>query len=477
MTEPHHVAQRLLRAMVLLALVLVARGLFRVLAPVLDGMFGPQPALVIETALTVAAWLALANLVIRTLDRFLWPRIARRPPRLLTDLVAGVVWFAVALVVIGRVFGVPVTGILTTSGVAVAVLGFALRDMLASLFSGIALNLEGPHRIGDWLEVAPGTVGRVVEVGWLTTRLVTLDGIGLVVPNAQLATRGFANFNRPSMAWRDQVQVTLSYDVSPVRAERILLAAAAEVDQANAAGRAPDAKIASCGEGGVVWNLRYWLADYRERTEIRHLVHAAVLRHLYKAGLSPAHRKLDLYHAPMPARTLDDRTQLDALLLRSDLFGHLPDEDLSTLAANARRLRVSAGTPVVRQGEPGSSLFIVVEGVLDVYVETGSNGSRKVHVLRPGDMFGEFSLLTGAPRSATVTARTASLVFEITKTNLMPVLEHCPELADAMSRILVERQAERDRPQDEPADRGASATIDGEHSLVQRIRSFFGLPQ
>lgn len=475
MVELRQATHRLVRALAILVLVLSARGLFLALEPMVDQAFGLQPVRAIDTCLLIAAWLAFAYLLIRSLDVLLWPRITRRPPRLLTDLVAGLIWAAAALFVAGRVLDMPLTGILTTSGVAVAVLGFALRDMLASLFAGIALNVEHPYRIDDWLEVAPGMVGRVVEVGWLTTRLVTLDGVGLVVPNAQLASRGFSNFNQPSEAWRDQVTVTLGYEVSPARAERILLAAAAEVTTASAAARPPDAKIVSCGESGVVWHLRYWLRDYAQRMEIRHQIHTAVLRHLYKAGLVPAHRKLDLFHAPMPDRSLDHRNQLDALLQRSDLFGPLPAEDLRRLAAGARRLRVKAGTPVVRENEPGSSLFVVIEGVLDVAIAAADGSRHRVRTLAPGDMFGEYSLLTGAPRSATVTARTDCIVFEITKDGLMPVLEHCPELAEAMSQILIARQTDRGYVSAAPLQDGVADAAAHGHGLVQRIRAFFGL--
>jgi small-conductance mechanosensitive channel len=444
------------------------------LRPATDNAWGVYLTSIADTWLIVAAWFAVAHLIVRALDFLLWPLLARRPPRLLTDLAAAMIWVAAALLVIGRVLEVPLTGILTTSGVAVAVLGFALRDMLASLFAGIALNVEHPYRIGDWLEVAPGTVGRVVEVGWLTTRLVTLDDIGLVVSNAQLVTRGFSNFNQPRETWRDQVTFTLGYEVSPARAERILLAAAAEVVPVNTAGRRPDTKIVSCGESGAVWHLRYWLKDYAERMELRHQVHAAALRHLYKAGLAPAHQKLDLFHTPMPPR-IDYRTQLDTLLQRSELFGHLSTEDLGALASAARRLRVPAGTSVVRQGEPGNSLFVVVEGVFDVDIRIRDGSHRRIRTVTPGEMFGEYSLLVGAPRTATIKARTDSLVFEITKDDLLPVIERCPELAEAMSHTLIIRQADLERSQAAPAE-GPAIAAAPEHGFLQRIRAFLDLP-
>src|SRR3954454_24432531 len=196
MAVPHLAKRRFIHAIVMVAVIIAVRGLVFTLEPVSNSRWWVHLASIVETCLILATWLAVAHLIVRALDCFFWPLLARKPSRLLTDLVAAVIWAAAALLVIGNVLKVPLTGILTTSGVAVAVLGFALRDMLASLFAGIALNVEQPYRIGDWLEFGSGTVGRVVEVSWLTTRLQTQDGIGLVVPNAQLATRNFSNFNQ-----------------------------------------------------------------------------------------------------------------------------------------------------------------------------------------------------------------------------------------------------------------------------------------
>lgn len=476
MPAPSPKARQLARALVVLLLLVGARALLASLGPALARQLGAAAVDLADRGLLAAVWLAAAYLLIRALDACVWSRSVPHPPRLLKDLVAGLVWLVVALAVAGRVLELPLAGIVTTSSVAVAVVGFALRDMLASLFAGIALNLEGPFRIGDWLEIGPGSVGEVVEIGWLTTRLATQEGIGLVVPNAQLATRSFKNFNHRPGSWRDQVTVTLGYDVSPARAERILLAAAAQAGAGGAAGGEPEAVILACGEHGVVWELDYPVASYPARADTRHQVNAALLRHLYKAGLAPAPRRLDLFHAAMPARAPGNRTQLDVLLARSDLFGRLGQEQLGTLGSAARRRRVPAQTVVVRQGEAGSSLFVVVEGVLDVEVALDAAPPRWAHLLAPGDMFGEFSLLTGEPRSATVTARTNSLLFEITKTDLDPLLQRSPDLAEGMSRTLAARQAARQRLGQAHA--GAThPAAEGEQGLRQRIRAFFGLAE
>ena len=85
-----------------------------------------------------------------------------RPPRidrLLADLLRFFVYGVAVLAILAFVLEQPVTGLLATSGVAIAVLGFALRNMIADIFAGIALNIEHPYRLGDWLELSP-EIGR-----------------------------------------------------------------------------------------------------------------------------------------------------------------------------------------------------------------------------------------------------------------------------------------------------------------------------
>jgi small-conductance mechanosensitive channel len=351
-----------------------------------------RPALEFAAALPLAlAWGLAALLAVRVLDAFVWHGLAagpggRPPPRLLTDLCAALVWLSAGLAVAAGVFHLPVTAVVATSGVTVGVVGFALRDLLGSLFAGIALNVERPFQIGDWIEPEDWPAGRVVEVGWLTTRTLTRDGVGVVIPNARLATRPFRNHSRPEQGSREGVEVALDHDTSPDRVERLLLAAAAEVPEVGPPLPAPEVKIAEIGQHGIVWRLSFWVADYPDGPDVRYRVQRAVLRHLRQAGVPLAYAKLDLYHARMPARGVapDPDHAAEALLARCELFAALDAGDLAGLAAATRQRRLPAGAALLRQGEPGSSLLIVVEGVLDVWRErrtspatAGGSGSTR----------------------------------------------------------------------------------------------------
>lgn len=427
------------------------------------------------------AWFAAAACVIRFLDVVVWHGVVERRsgvpvPRLLINLVAGLIWVMVAIVVIAYVFALPVTALATTSGVAIAIIGFALREMIASLFSGIAINLERPYQIGDWIEVEPGVVGKVLEVNWLTTRTVTRDGIGVVVPNVRLATAPFRNYSRPEAAWRDSFAITLDQTVPGERVERILLAAMNAVPEVAAQRQAPDVKIEAVDDRGIRWLARYWVSDYGAMPEIRYAVQRSVLRHLHHAGIPVPYPKRDLFYARTPERALDQRQNLDQILARTELFASLSADDLAELAAKAQQHFCPAGVPIVRAGDHGASLFVLVEGLLRVSIPTAAGGERQIDEMTPGAAFGEFSLLTGAPRSATVVPHGDAVVYEITKEHLEPILRRRPELAKRLSWILAQHQLRRQRAERAAGERAEAATTSPPAGLwLERVRAFFGL--
>ena len=81
-----------------------------------------------------------------------------------------IIWFLFftlgIIVGLNKSYNVEISGLVATSGIAIAVLGFALRNMISDVFTGIALNIEKPLKYGDWIEIENGVVGRVEEINW-----------------------------------------------------------------------------------------------------------------------------------------------------------------------------------------------------------------------------------------------------------------------------------------------------------------------
>ncbi len=114
---------------------------------------------------------------------------------------------------------------------------------------------------------------------------------------------------------------------------------------------------------------------------------------------------------------------------------------MASLAASMRQRHFQRGDTVIRQGDHGDSLFILAEGLTHVFLERGGDDGRvRVAQHIPGQTFGEMSLLTGEPRSATVIAATDLVAFEVSKEHVQDLLGRRPEIAEQMSAVAAERQ-------------------------------------
>ena len=146
-----------------------------------------------------------------------WPRIHR-------DLLQAFLYFAVGLVAL-RAAGVEPVSLLATSAVLTAVLGLSLQETLGNLFAGLALQAQPPFSVGDWLQFAEGPegIGRVLEINWRATHLVTLAEVEVIVPNGVIAKAALRNFSRPTPVMRHTTTLVLPDSVPPHRIQDIVL--------------------------------------------------------------------------------------------------------------------------------------------------------------------------------------------------------------------------------------------------------------
>lgn len=392
-------------------------------------------------------------------------------PKLLSDLIGTTLFIAAGVLAAQLVFELPATGLIATSSVLIAVLGFALRNTLGDIFSGIALGMESPYAIGDWIEATENCAGRVTGISWRSTRLVTRDGVAMVVPNSLIAGHPIAVYGSGLQGrFRTSVAVPVDAAVPAERVRRILLAAAME------AGRdlpdfAPDVVLTDLTQGNAVYAIRFYVSDYAAEMRWRDAVAGAAQSALHRAGLETAHPRRDLARHRPPGT--DAAARRAALLGGIDLLRPFTPAERDALAATMAESLLPAGAAVVRRGEAGDSLYLLAEGVLEVRIPRPDGSESAIDRLFPGAVLGEMSLLTGQPRSATVVAVTEAVVLELRKADLDPVLRARPELLEGLTAIMAARQARNSAAPDGPA--APSAAAPTREDILARLRSFFGI--
>ena len=381
--------------------------------------------------------------------------------------------FVVAAVFVGILYehGFDPVSLAATGGVLTAVVGFALQSTIANVFAGLALPLERQLAIGDWIGVGE-LVGRIREMQWRSTTVVTKDGDTLIVPNNQLLTTTVVNFSRPTPVHRTAIRVGFHYRHAPNEVRRVLLGAVAGAPGV-VAEPAPDCFPVDFAESAVVYALRFWVDDFFRVDPIAGEVRTRVWYAARRAGLE----------IPFPIRTIagatatedDSAARRRSVIDRVDIFAPLDGECRTRLVGALRELHFAAGEDIIRQDAPGDSLFFIDRGRVDVRV-TVDGGARSVATLGPGQFFGEMSLMTGEQRNATCTALTDTLCWVVDQAAFRCVLDQRPSIADEMAEILANRQTELDaRRHDLSAEARSRRARETRNRLVTAIRQAFAI--
>lgn len=186
-------------------------------------------------------------------------RKGRRPvPKVALDLLRLALFAAATLASLSLFFRQDLSGVLTGSGLLLAVLGFAIRNVVADTFSGLALGLEAPFRIGDWVAIDGLAQGRVQEIGWRSTRLITRDSTHVILPNSQISRQRITNYSAPRPEYRDHAELTLPATL-PVAEARTLITEALVSAETIATGKSPEVQVAMFAPQGITYRVKYWV--------------------------------------------------------------------------------------------------------------------------------------------------------------------------------------------------------------------------
>jgi small-conductance mechanosensitive channel/CRP-like cAMP-binding protein len=406
-------------------------------------------------------------------------------PRILGDVL-----FAISLVTytVYRMYavGFDFASIAITSTVIGGGVALSLKEPLANLWGGVAIQLDNTCRIGDWVRIE-GAMGQVVSIRWRYTALATNAGETLIIPNSALVAQRvhvLARRGDQRIPWRRPIEFGVGYEWPPSRVIAVVDEALARAEIANVArAPAPSCVCWSFEPSLIRYNIRYWLTNLAEDewtdSEVR--VHAFAA--LAREGMEMPIPRHEVFMNPASevrrnAETRERETRVS--LLRSlELFAPLTDEERLALASELKPSPFVVGDIAMRQGEPADSLYILARGQLGVFhdsVDGTAPARQRLATLHGPAYFGEMGLLTGQPRGATITAESDVLCYRLAKPGFEAILRSRPELAQALSQTVVARTAANDATLASlSAEARSRATGTRANDLVRRIQEFFGL--
>ncbi|MDX2093527.1 MAG: mechanosensitive ion channel family protein [Kofleriaceae bacterium] len=442
--------------------------------------YDPRIASIVSLAFVL---LASVSMGITLVLRLLLPRVGFVLPQIMIDLVTAMCTLVV-LIIVGKRAGFSVAGLITTSAVLTAVIGFSLQDTLGNVMGGLSVQLDKSVAVGDWITLGPGQpTGRVTEIRWRYTAIETRNWETVIIPNGVLVKSQVTILGRRTgepLQLRRHIEFFVDFRTSPTD---VISAceAALRADPLPEMATTPPPQVLFFGvrDSFAVYAVRYWLRDLNIDDGVDSAVRVRVWFALKRASIAlsiPAQSMfLTVENAERAQRKASqDLAQRLAALATVDLFRGLPDSTREALAEGLTRMPFAAGEAVTREGDSDDGLYMLVEGEAAVRIGSGP-AEREVARLRAGQFFGEMSLMTGETRTATVIAATDLVTYRVAKPAFRRVLEETPGLAEQIAELLVERRSALAAAQNEREDARQSRIENARKDLVGKIRGFFGL--
>jgi small-conductance mechanosensitive channel len=434
-----------------------------------------------------AALFMLAVAIINVVSVFVFAVVLRparlEPPHIAQDLLLAVAYIVIAIMVLSH-SGVDLRGIVATSAVITAVIGFSLQDTLGNVMGGMALQMERTIRPGDWIRI-DDLEGRVKEIRWRQTSVETRNWDTIVIPNSQLMKTKVTLVGRRSASpvqHRQWVYFAVDVKQSPTRVIEIVEAALrAEPISCVAATPEIHCLITDYKNGDCIYAVRYWLTDLSQPDPTDSLIRARIYAALQRADIplsipTQSIRLTDEKESFERQRSEEMQHRVDALS-NVGLFDPLTPDEKRELAAGLIDAPFVKGEAVTRQGAEAHWLYIIRQGEANVRV-TVDGINQDVASLGAGDYFGEMGMMTGEPRTATVIAKTDVKCYRLGKDVFQAVLQRRPELMEGLSKTLARRRIELDSVREEVSEGALRERLQkAEGAFLRRIRKFFALNQ
>lgn len=218
----------------------------------------------------------------------------------LFENIAFVVIIAFAVYLIFNTWGIDMTAWLASAGIVGIAVGFAAKDTLANLFSGVFILADMPYKIGDYVVMGSGERGRVTDIGIRSTRLLTRDDVELTIPNSIMGNSKIINQSGgPYKKFRIRIPVGVAYgsDIDRVRA---LLQEIGEQNEMTCSQPKPRVRFRALGASSLDFELLCWVDDPALRGRATDALLTAIYKQFNAENIEIPYSKQDVYIKELP---------------------------------------------------------------------------------------------------------------------------------------------------------------------------------
>ncbi len=205
-----------------------------------------------------------------------------------------------AIYIIFILWNIDMTAWLASAGIVGIAVGFAAKDTLANLFSGVLILADAPYKIGDYVVLDSGERGMVTHIGIRSTRMLTRSDVELTIPNSIMGNTKIINESGgPYKKFRIQVKIGVAYGSDIDQVKQILFNVALAEDKV-CADPEPRVRFRSFGNSSLDLELLCWVEDPSLRGQVVDVLLTTIYKTFNSNNIEIPFSKQDIYIKEMP---------------------------------------------------------------------------------------------------------------------------------------------------------------------------------
>ncbi|HIE34008.1 MAG TPA: mechanosensitive ion channel family protein [Candidatus Altiarchaeales archaeon] len=200
--------------------------------------------------------------------------------------------YLLAFIIVLDQFGIEITPLVASLGIAGFAIGFAAKDTISNLLAGFFILTDRPFARGDRIKIK-GYLGEVVDIGLRTTKIKTLDHTYVIIPNAGIVSNEVINYTLPDVKIKVKIPIGVAYGTDPDKVKRIIIDVTKRIDEVMKDPK-PVVYFTEFGESSLNFLLIFWVPDFRKKLVAVDKINSEINKEFEKTGIE----------IPFPCRTI-----------------------------------------------------------------------------------------------------------------------------------------------------------------------------